>query len=154
MRLKFALLCDYADLFMGKHLTIVGVGDGWQVAPDSPPRQPVNIQPHSLVVRLGASVGEIGPHTMRLRLLDDDGQDVFGVNLNFMIGEPAGMVPGIELTHTNCARLENLALPGHGGYVWEIVVDEQRLGELPFHVIPAPAPPPQEEAKQPIPGVE
>lgn len=137
MRLIYGLLCDYAQDY-GKPV-YVGVWDAVYTPASHPPRRPVQVQPHVIVFNLGLSGTEAGKHVATLRLIDEDAEELYAMpDVAFEVSENAR--PGYEMTSRNYIRLENgVVVPGHGTYVYEILVDKVKVGDITFHVTPPPA---------------
>lgn len=132
MRVQLACLCDYGADHFGK-LVLVGIGNTFPAPPSTPEGAPIQLARHQVVVRLGASTSEDGTHFGVLRLVNADGEEI-GKSLPCEIVIPRTSVPGQEMVHTWFSVFDATHVPGVGSYVWEVWVDAQRLGEVPFHV--------------------
>jgi hypothetical protein len=132
------LLADYAVVADGK-LTVVG--GGWSIT--GPPPEPFGI---AILVHVPWDQAN-QRHTMRLELLDSDGNAVlsedsdgedgepvvFLDDLGFEVGRPPGIKPGTPLEFMIAVNSAPLPLEPGGRYEWRLSIDgaskdEWRLG--------------------------
>ena len=131
MRVKLALLADYANVTAEGKLNILGVFDRINVS--SLPA--VHPQMH-VVLRFEAHPMERDRvHNVEIRLHDPDGRTVFEVK--------GDVVPHGEGTRATAANqiltLNNLQLTKSGGYTFAVFVNDDLKSELPLGVEVAPS---------------
>jgi hypothetical protein len=134
------LLADYAVVADGK-LTVVG--GGWSITGPAP-------EPFGIAILVHVPWDQANQrHTMRLELLDSDGNPalarqagdedgdaepiVFFDDLAFEVGRPPGIKPGTPLEFMIAVNSTPLALEPGGRYEWRLAIDgemrdEWRLG--------------------------
>lgn len=123
MDVEIFTICDHAQELSGK-LFIVGTFDHI-----SSPVFPV-AQPFSIATKIKFYEGEWGSHTMVIKMLDQDSNELSNINGNFMINEPASG----DYSSLNFA----IALSGQfekpGFYSFGLFVDDEMLKTLTLHV--------------------
>jgi len=131
MRVKLALLADYANVTAEGKLNILGVFDRINVSA----LPAVHPQMH-LVLRFEAHPMERDRvHNVEIRLHDPDGRTVFEVK-----GDVVPHGKGGHATASNqILTLNNLQLTKSGGYNFAVFVNDDLKSELPLGVEVAPA---------------
>lgn len=131
MRVKLALLADYANVTAEGKLNILGVFDRINVSA----LPAVHPQMH-LVLRFEAHPMERDRvHNVEIRLHDPDGRTVFEVK-----GDVVPHGDGGHATASNqILTLNNLQLTKSGGYNFAVFVNDDLKSELPLGVEVAPA---------------
>ncbi len=133
VRLRFAVLADYAALGQNAKPLVVGI---WDNITNFRNANPVPMPRCFLFAALNASVADGTEHTVEIRLVDGDGTrliDPILFPLRFgILGPGRGLAANINL------ELVNLALPGEGDYEFQFWLGPQQLGEVAFSVLPAP----------------
>lgn len=82
MQVAFAQLADYATRTVDNKLVLVGLFDRLKTA-----KLPFQAGPMTLVLRVVLHPGEEGEHEVRLRLVDPDGKELFGLKTKVKIPE-------------------------------------------------------------------
>ncbi|HEV8123269.1 MAG TPA: hypothetical protein VGP80_03425 [Gemmatimonadales bacterium] len=117
MNLDFAVLADYALIDQQGKLSIIGIFQHVWVA--SFPT--VNARTH-LVLRVKGRRTEIGSHSIRIRFVDDAGQELLGGEGTVQFGEP---VAGVIELEAGAVLVFDIPLPKAGQYAFEIGLDGQ-----------------------------
>lgn len=126
MKVKLALLADYANVTAEGKLNILGVFDHINVN-DVPAVHP---QMH-LILRLEAHPAERDrTHNVEIRLHDPDGQTVFEVKGDIV---PHG-TSGQMIATNQILTLNNLELAKTGGYTFVVFVNNDLKSEVPLGV--------------------
>jgi hypothetical protein len=117
MNLDFAVLADYALIDQQGKLSIIGIFQHVWVT--SFPT--VNARTH-LVLRVKGRRTEIGSHSIRIRFVDDAGQELLGGEGTVQFGEP---VAGVTELEAGAVLVFDVPLPKAGQYAFEIGLDDQ-----------------------------
>jgi hypothetical protein len=117
MNLDFAVLADYALIDQQGKLSIIGIFQHVWVT--SFPT--VNARTH-LVLRVKGRRTEIGSHSIRIRFVDDSGQELLGGEGTVQFGEP---VAGVTELEAGAVLVFDIPLPKPGQYAFEIGLDDQ-----------------------------
>lgn len=117
MNLDFAVLADYALIDQQGKLSIIGIFQHVWVT--SFPT--VNARTH-LVLRVKGRRTEIGSHSIRIRFVDDAGQELLGGEGTVQFGEP---VAGVTELEAGAVLVFDIPLPKAGQYAFEIGLDDQ-----------------------------
>lgn len=124
MQLEIITFCDAAAEYSGR-LSILGATDTI-VAPDLPIRQP-----HcSIVVRLRAARIESGEHTVKLMIIDLDGQSIINIDGKMNVQFISGSGGAVNLI----INAVNLEFKEFGEYAIEVAVDGIQVGSSPLFV--------------------
>ena len=130
MRVKLALLADYANVTADGKLNILGVFDRINVTA----LPAVHPQMH-LVMRFEAHARERDRvHNVEIRLHDPDGKTVFEVK-----GDVVSHGTGRATASNQILTLNNLHLTKSGDYTFAVFVNDDLKSELPLGVEVAPA---------------
>lgn len=124
MQLEIITFCDAAAEYGGR-LNILGSTDTI-LAPELPVRHP-----HcSIVVRLRAARIESGPHTVRLMIIDLDGQPILNIDGKMNVQFAGGSGGAVNLI----INAVNLEFKEFGEYAIEVAVDGIQVGSSPLFV--------------------
>jgi hypothetical protein len=126
MHVSFALFADAANLSQEGKLNILGVFDAVQVAalPTVHPRA-------HLVVRLKGTRADVGSHTVTLRWMNPDAQELWSSTGELNVGPPPAGVT--EMDMPLIAALD-LPIDRAGTYTMSIALDRVAATEVPLHV--------------------
>lgn len=133
MRIEYAILSDHADLVGGK---LYLMGGGWDTfhAPQTPFQLRMAI---ALGVRLGWEDTN-QPVPVRIRIEDDDGNELVRADGTLNVGRPSHLPPGsTQLAQMTAILPANI--PTFGGYRVRIVAGEGEDTDdlaIPFRVLP------------------
>lgn len=134
MRMVFGVIAEYSGLLAQGTLVVVGIFDGFGVAVASE-NMPVLLRHHNVVVRTAFSPSEFqAEFVSHLRLIDEDGRELLKLGPFQQRMKHAGYIPGFEATHDWHSHFTDLTVPRCGTYTWEVLINEQKIGEIPFHV--------------------
>jgi hypothetical protein len=124
VQLEILTFCDAAAEYGGR-LNILGAADTI-IAADLPVKYP-----HcALVARMRAARIEEGDHTVRLMIIDADGQAILNVDGKMSIRFIAGLGGAVNLI----INAQNLEFKTAGEYAIELAVDGIQLGSSPLFV--------------------
>jgi len=114
VQIDFAVLADYALIDQQGKLSVIGIFQHVWVAqfPAAHPRT-------HLVLRVKGRRTEIGEHPMRIRFVDDQGQELMGGDGTVQFGEPAAGVTDVE---AGAVLVFDVPLPRPGAYAFEITL--------------------------------
>lgn len=132
MKIALALICDYALVDRLGKLSVLGIFEHlWiQRFPAVHPRL-------HLVLRLKGKRTEIGEHSVRIRMLDQDDQEILGGNGVVEFAEPPAGVTEIE---AGTVLVFDVPVAKPGRCRFEITVDEDVKETVPLTVMQAPGP--------------
>jgi hypothetical protein len=127
-KLDFAFLADAAEAEPGRKFYIMGGGIDSIGANAFPV-----VHPHlALLIRVLVHPMEAErPHTLEIRLIDDDGHELARMEGNF---QAAGGPPGRELPMNISLALSNIRFERHGDYSIELLLDNQHVKSLPLRL--------------------
>lgn len=127
MEVEIFTLCDYADNANGK-LTIVGTFDSIYCS-----NFPANQQICALALRLRFSERECGKHEVRIRLIDQNQNQLQNFDGEIMVGKPK---LGLTYNSVNLAiRQGNLRFDSPGKYSFELYIDNEWRSGLPLNLV-------------------
>lgn len=126
MRIDFAVACDYAVIDQFGKLSVLGMFQHIWVGqfPAVHPRL-------HLVLRLKGKRTEVGNHAVRIRLYDDQHNEVIRGDGTVTFAEPPAGVTEIEAA---CVLVFDVPMRAPGRYVFVITVDEDVSTEVPITV--------------------
>lgn len=129
MHVDFAVLADYALIDQQGKLSVLGIFQHVWVAsfPAVHPRT-------HLVLRVRGRRTEIGEHRIRIRFVDDQGQELMGGEGTVQFGEPPAGVTEVE---AGAVLVFDVPLPRPGIYGFEILLAESTL-RVPLSAAPIP----------------
>jgi hypothetical protein len=130
MHVDFAVLADYALIDQQGKLSVLGIFQHVWVAsfPAVHPRT-------HLVLRVRGRRTEIGDHAIRIRFVDDAGQELIGGDGTVQFGEPPAGVTEVE---AGAVLVFDVPLPRDGHYAFEITLGDNVL-EVPLSASRIPA---------------
>lgn len=130
MHVDFAVLADYALIDQQGKLSVLGIFQHVWVAsfPAVHPRT-------HLVLRVRGRRTEIGDHSIRIRFVDDAGQELIGGDGTVQFGEPPAGVTEVE---AGAVLVFDVPLPRDGHYAFEITLGDKVL-EVPLSASRIPA---------------
>lgn len=128
MNVALAVLADAANVSQDGKLNILGTFD--TIFSDSFP----TIHPQcQLVLRLTAKPAESGrTRRITVKLLDADARELLALEGEVKVPERKG--PG-EIKINSLLSLQNLQFTKPGDYTFNILIDDDQKGEVPFRVI-------------------
>lgn len=126
MQVSFALFADAANLSQEGKLNILGVFDALQVAgfPAVHPRA-------HLVVHLKGTQLDVGTHSLSLRWVNPQGNELWESTGGVEVGPPPPSA--VEMDLPIIAQID-LPMDGPGGYALRIALDGESLAAVPVHV--------------------
>ncbi len=128
MDVQVAVLCDSASDYRGK-LCILGTFDTI-FAPKLPA-----VHPHcSIALRLIFRDEDAGESTLRLRLIDEDGQDKLPVNIStrLQVALPADMY---FYSRNLVFNLQQLSFDKAGQYSIDLLLNDKMIARIPLQVV-------------------
>ena len=138
MDFDFGLLCDYAYIGDGSKFFILGEFRYIRAfeLPATHPRM-------SLALRITAFKNEGLEHKLRLMLVDADGHDVLS-----QLSQVEGPIQFGDIGPASVGRIHaqvtmelgGIKFESEGDYRFDIFIDGQRIGGVPFHVMKIPKP--------------
>lgn len=132
MKIRLALLADYANVTTEGKLNILGIFDRIHVV-----RLPAVHPQMQFVTRLEAHPAEVNrKHVIEIKLHDPDGRAVFEIKGDVMLH---GRGPGETVFANQIVTINHLQLPKVGGYTFVVFVDNDLKTEVPLAVELAPA---------------
>lgn len=131
MQVDFAVLADYALIDQHGKLSVLGIFQHVWVAsfPAMHPRT-------HLVIRVRGRRTEIGEHRIRIRFLDEQGQELMGGEGTVRFGEPAA---GVKEVEAGAVLVFDVPLPRPGHYAFEIALGENSAIHAPLSAAQLPA---------------
>lgn len=146
MEIPIALLADYANVSQEGKLNVMGIF-GRILAQTIPWVHPQM----QIVFTMVATPAEAGSErTLKLVLLDADGNQVIGIGAQFVVPEPP--IPGKAVEINQVLTLNGVAFPHEGDYAFEILINDDSKRTIPLQVVrmtPEEAPPDVETEDQP-----
>lgn len=134
MKIDLALVCDYALIDRYGKLSVLGIFEQIWV------KQFPAVHPRlHLVLRLKGRRTEIGDHRVRIRLEDEDGNEVISGDGKVTFAEPAAGVVEIE---AGTVLVFDVPFQAPGAYRFVISVDDEEAATVPVNVARAPTTPP------------
>lgn len=130
MQVAFALFADAANLSQEGKLNIMGVFDALQVGslPAVHPRA-------HLVVRLKGDVSDVGRHTVTLRWINPQGNELWTSTGDLNVGQPPNGV--VEMDLPLIAQID-LPIDAAGVYRMTVSLDDRQNAEVLVQVRVAP----------------
>jgi hypothetical protein len=130
MQVAFALFADAANLSQEGKLNIMGVFDALQVGslPAVHPRA-------HLVVRLKGDVSDVGRHTVTLRWVNSQGNELWTSTGDLNVGQPPSGV--VEMDLPLIAQID-LPIDAAGVYRMTVSLDDRQSAEVQVQVRVAP----------------
>jgi len=126
LRLEFAVLADYALVDQAGKLSVLGMFQHVWVA-----GFPATHNRTHLVLRLRGRRTEIGRHAIRIRFVDDQGNELLASEGSVQLSEPASGVTEVE---AGAVLVFDLPLPHAGRYAFEIALDGTEVTKVPLTV--------------------
>ncbi|HEU4565163.1 MAG TPA: hypothetical protein VFS05_10960 [Gemmatimonadaceae bacterium] len=126
MHVSFALFADAANLSQEGKLNILGVFDAVQVAslPTVHPRA-------HLVVRLKGTRADVGTHSVTLRWLNPDAEELWSSTGELNVGAPP---PGVSEMDMPLIASLDLPIDRAGTYTMSIALDDMATARVALHV--------------------
>lgn len=141
-RLVLGVLAEYVNYLADGKPVVVGMFDGFNVGVLSD-FMPAAVPPHWLFMRVGFQPHEGLEHQFGLRLRDEDGREILAVG-PIPVKLNLGRIEGFEQAHNWANHFGDLTVPKCGTYHWEVLLNGDLRGEVPFHVTRAGAPTPEQ----------
>lgn len=130
MNINLALVCDYALVDRFGKLSIMGIFEQLWIA-----RFPAVHPRVHLVLRLKGRRTEIGKHSVRIRFLNDQDEEIISGDGVFEFNEPPARITEIE---AGTVLVFDLPLARPGQYHFHIAVDDVITTTVPLTVAQAP----------------
>ena len=125
MDITLAVCCDAANVSREGKLNLLGIFNSIHAA-----EFPCT-HPHlALVLRVEARLGEEGTYPLEIRLVDEDGQQLFHINGQLSL---QGAEPGRPMTAQTIMDINNLQLPRSGTFAFEVFLDGRRARSVDIH---------------------
>lgn len=124
MKTSLAFLCDAANVTGENKLNVLGV-----FSTIASKRFPVTFPSLSLVLRLESDLEEAGDHSIAVRLIDSDGQDVLA-----RMDVPVRLEKAGE-DLMSITTMAMVTFPRAGDYSFEVSTAERRLASVPLKVV-------------------
>ncbi|MFW6125879.1 MAG: DUF6941 family protein [Chloroflexota bacterium] len=132
MHIDFAFICDYAEV--GSKINALGIGFDRLEPPEVPYVHPL----FHLVVQLRANVTEAGKKTLKVTLIDADGNELMQPHEGELsVPKPKG---GTEARGRMNVVLRNIRFPHYGAYSLHVVVDGHEMYEATLNIVKPSAP--------------
>lgn len=129
MRLVFLLFAESAEATDRGTLNIVGCADTYL-----PRGFPAVLDELVAVAQVEGSTSDLGPHVLKLVIVDPDGQPVTPVfQVPFVLVRDA-RVPYRPVNFTYIVRFYNMVFPRPGDYAAHAFVDDNNLGSAILYV--------------------
>jgi hypothetical protein len=123
--ITLAVCCDAANVSREGKLNLLGIFNSIHAA-----EFPCT-HPHlALVLRVEARLGEEGTYPLEIRLVDEDGQQLFHIDGQLSL---QGAEPGRPMTAQTIMDINNLQLPRPGTYAFEVHLDGRRTRTVDIH---------------------
>ena len=127
MEITLAVCCDAANVSREGKLNLLGIFNSIHAA-----EFPCT-HPHlALVLRVEARLGEEGTYPLEIRLVDEDGQQLFHINGQLSL---QGAEPGRPMTAQTIMDINNLQLPRPGTYAVEVILGGRRARTVDIHAL-------------------
>ena len=125
MDVTLAVCCDAANVSREGKLNLLGIFNSIHAA-----EFPCT-HPHlALVLRVEARLGEEGAYPLEIKLVDEDGQQLFDIGGQLSL---QGAEPGRPMTAQTIMDINNLQLPRPGTYAFEIFLDGHHSRSVAIH---------------------
>jgi hypothetical protein len=125
MDVTLAVCCDAANVSREGKLNLLGIFNSIHAA-----EFPCT-HPHlALVLRVEARLGEEGVYTLEIKLVDEDGQQLFDINGQLSL---QGAEPGRPMTAQTIMDINNLQLPRTGTFAFEVFLDGHHARSVAIH---------------------
>lgn len=126
MNVEAFLLCDAATDQRGK-LNVLGAFDTiWAK------QLPITHPACSIALRIRFETSECGEHPVKIQIIDQDGNRA-GPKLEGNINVRAGEGRGSTITNL-ILNIQGLKFEGYGEYRIDLIIDNQKIADLPFAV--------------------
>jgi hypothetical protein len=126
------MVCDYAAAAAERKPMIIGV---WEAMFFPFVENSVGVMLPDFSVALSIGCGQLEPDvvTVGLRLMDADGREL-GVSEGVV--RVSSLLQGVERIANISHSFRGVLLPSTtSGYVFEVLADGQRIGEIPFDIV-------------------
>ena len=125
MEVTLAVCCDAANVSREGKLNLLGIFNSIHAA-----EFPCT-HPHlALVMRVEARLGEEGVYPLQIKLVDEDGQQMFDIGGQLSL---QGAEPGRPMTAQTIMDINNLQLPRPGTYAFEVFLDGHHTRSVAIH---------------------
>ena len=125
MDVTLAVSCDAANVSREGKLNLLGIFNSIHAA-----EFPCT-HPHlALVLRVEARLGEEGVYPLQIKLVDEDGQQLFDIGGQLSL---QGAEPGRPMTAQTIMDINNLQLPRPGTYAFEVFLDGHHTRSVAIH---------------------
>ena len=125
MDVTLAVCCDAANVSREGKLNLLGIFNSIHAA------QFPCTHPHmALVLRVEARLGEEGTYPLELKLVDEDGHELFAIAGQVTL---QGGEPGRPMTAQTIMDINNFQMPRPGTYAFEIFIDKRHMRSVQIH---------------------
>jgi hypothetical protein len=132
MTVKFAFVCDAANLAQSGNLNVLGIFNSINAQ-----KIPCTHAKFMYVANIEFHRSEVGQHDFKLSFVDEDGREIIKApSGTISVGEPAGNMPA----NTNLMlEFLNVTFPRKGSYQIDLTVDRQHASSVRIQVVEIPA---------------
>jgi hypothetical protein len=130
VKVDLAVLCDYALIDQYGKLSVMGIFEHIWVH-----RFPVVHPRLHLVIRLKGRRTELGEHSVRIRLTDEEGKEIISGDGRVTFAEPPA---GIVEVEAGTVLVFDVPLEHAGPYRFDITIDGEHAAAIPLTVGLAP----------------
>jgi len=133
MELRIGVLADYASVSENNKLNIMGIFTNIMSV-----TEPI-VQPQMmLVAQFEFDSSECGEKSIKIVLVEEDGQDIFSISGKVQIDRAADGGPSLL---NQILRLNTIVFPKFGRYEFRIVLDGRTECRIPLRVVRVVVPP-------------
>ena len=126
MRIRIAVLADYASVSLGEKLNVMGIFSNISAR-----AEPIVHAQMYLVIQLEFDSAEAGKKVVKVVLQDDDGNDLLSVGGEMNVPRAAHGEPAIV---NQIIVLNNTSFPKFGRYEFRVLINERTEEVIPLSV--------------------
>ena len=132
MRVRLAVLADYASVSLGDKLNIMGIFSNIMAR-----TEPIVHPQMQLVVQFEFDPAEAGQKEMKIVLHDEDGMEILAVGGEMMVPRGQGGQPAII---NQLLLMNGISFPKFGHYVFKVLINGRTEADIPLTVTRASEP--------------